>query len=120
MWTYTSRSVSEAASRLNTLLPSLQGKDLTLAIPLILWAVARKSVRDDRLLALAAERFSRAQLSTLPGWNLCAMAWAYEVMDTSGRFSAFQALLAEEIQSRDLLYFDVQSSRLGRFDWSRA
>ena len=112
--------VSEAANRLSTLLPSLRGKDLTLAVPLVLWALAKATVQDDKLLALAAARFSRAQLSTIPGWHLCAMAWAYEVLDTSGRFSAFQAILAEEIQSRDLVYYDVQSSQLGRFDWSQA
>ena len=114
---------SEATIRLKSQLHRLRGKDATMDVPLTVWGLARAKISNDdsdEFVSSVAERFTRAQLSTtIPDWNLCAMTWAYEVMDTSGRFSAFQAILAEEVQSRGLSYYDVQSSRLGRFDWSR-
>ena len=110
--------VWSAAARLNTLLPRLTGNDLIIAVPAVIWASA---MQHDELLASAALRLgSQSALSRLKDFGLCALSWAYEVLDVEEEFTDFRTLLKSEIQRRRLSEADVESSRLGHLKWNHA
>ena len=113
--------VWSAAARLNTLLPRLTGNDLIIAVPAVIWASAKVGVQHDELLASAALRLgSQSALSRLKDFGLCALSWAYEVLDVEEEFTDFRTLLKSEIQRRRLSEADVESSRLGHLKWNHA
>eukprot|EP00435_Cladocopium_sp_Y103_P056765 s243_g19.t1 len=113
--------VWSAAAHLNTLLPKLTGNDLTIAVPAVIWACAKVSVHHDELLASAALRLgSPTALSRLKDFGLCALSWAYQVLDVENDFTDFRMLLKSEIEKRGLSEADVESSRLGHLKWNNA
>ena len=113
--------VWSAAARLNTLLPKLAGNDLIIAVPAVIWASAKVGVQHDELLASAARRLgSQSALSRLKDFGLCALSWAYEVLDVEEEFTDFRTMLGSEIQRRRLSEADVESSRLGHLKWNHA
>lgn len=113
--------VWSAAARLNTLIPELAGNDLIIAVPAVIWACAVVAVQHDELLASAALRFgSQSAVSGLKDFGLCALSWAYQVLDVENDFADFRTLLKSEIDRRDLSEADVESSRFGHLKWNRA
>ena len=110
-----------AAKHLNTLLPGLTGKDLNVDVPAVVWACAKTGVYHPELLASVAQRFgSRAKLSRLKDFGLCALSWSYQLLDRENDFVEFWKLLKGETQRRGLSEADVESSRLGYLKWNRA
>ena len=112
-----------AAARLDALLPRIRGKDLSLAVPVVVWACAKAGVYDGELLGAVARRLgSRSKLSDLPDFGVCALSWSYQVLDTKDDFQDFKALLISEATSaeRGLSEADVQSCELGRFGWKHS
>lgn len=110
-----------AADRLNRGLPQLQGTDLYMNMPLVVWACARSGLHDHPLFVSVAERFtSSAQPSKLPDWDLCALAWAYQVVDPEKSFEDFQQALELEINRRGFSASKVESSKVGSSRWGRA
>ena len=113
--------VRSAAERLDTMLSKLRGKDLTMAVPVTVWACAKAEVNPGELLVSVARRLgSRAKMSSVRGFNLCALLWSYEVLDTQNEFVDFRKLLMSETKKRRVSEADVQSCELGRFQWNRA
>ena len=74
------------------------------------------------LFASVAERFtSSAEASKLPDWDLCALAWAYQVdPEKSFDFEDFQQALKLEIDRRGFSASKVESSQVGSSRWGRA
>ena len=108
-----------AAARLNSLLPTLRGKDFRFTVPVVVWACAKADVYDGELLASVAAHFgSRTKLSALPDFGVCALSWSYQVLDTDGDFEDFKALLMSETEKRGFSEADVQSCRFGRSGWN--
>ena len=108
-----------AAVRLNTLLSRISGKDLSFAVPVILWACAKAEVYDGELLGAVARHLgSRTKLSALPDFGVCALSWSYQVLDTDGDFEDFKALLMSETEKRGFSEADVQSCQRGRSGWN--
>ena len=113
--------VRSAAARLNTLLPSLSGKDLTMAVSIIMWACAKAEVNPSELLVSVARRLgSGAKLRSVPDFNLCALLWSYQVLDAQDEFADFRKLLISETKKRRVSEADVASCELGRFQWNGA
>ena len=72
-----------AAVRLKRVLPELRGKDPFFAVPVIVWACAKKGVLDEGLLRAVAMRFaSNKSISSLPDWGVCALAGPIEGLMT--------------------------------------
>ena len=110
-----------AAARLNTLLPNLGGKDLSWAVPNVVWACAKAEVYHGELLGSVATRLgSRSKLSALPSFSVCALSWSYQVLDTEDDFGDFKALLMSEARKRGFGEADVKSCHRGRFRWNHA
>ena len=108
-----------AAARLNSLLPGLRGKDLSFAVPVVIWACSKAGVYDGELLGAVARRLgSRSKLSALPDFGVCALSWSYQVLDTDGDFEDFKTLLMSETEKRGFSEADVQSCPLGRSGWN--
>ena len=64
--------VGFTASHLSALLPTLKGKDMVLAVPVVVWACARVKVYDEKLWVSVAQRGkSGGTLKTLPDWGIC-------------------------------------------------
>ena len=113
--------LSSTAKRLNTLLPGLRGKDLSLAATVVVWACAKAEVYDGELLDSVARRLgSRTKLSSVPAFNLCALSWSYQVLDTGDVFIDFRKLLTTEAERRGFSEADVESCKRGRFQWNHA
>eukprot|EP00435_Cladocopium_sp_Y103_P051462 s243_g16.t1 len=109
-----------AAARLNTLLPRLRGKDLSFAVPVVVWACAKAEVYDGEFLGSVARRLgSRSKLSSLPDFGVRALSWSYQVLDTEDDFEDFKTLLMSETEKRGFSEADVQSCQFGRSDWKR-
>ena len=110
------------ASRVSTLLPTLKGKDLKLAVPGVVWACARVNFYHEELLVSVADRFLKADgtLEGLTDWGLCALQWSYDVLDPDAQFSQFTNALESERVRRGLSDSDVSESALGIFEWNRA
>ena len=109
------------ASRFSTLLPRLKGKDLRFAVPGVVWACARVNFYHEELLVSVAQRGkSGGTLQTVTDWGLCALQWAYDVLDPDGRFATFKNALESERLYRGLSDSDVSESALGIFEWNRA
>ena len=108
-----------AAARLITLLPGLRGKDLSFAMPVVIWACAKAGVYDGELLGSVARRLgSRSKLAALQGFNLCALSWSYQVLDTDDDFEHFKTLLMSETEKRGFSEAEVESCQRGRFRWN--
>eukprot|EP00435_Cladocopium_sp_Y103_P047122 s243_g13.t1 len=113
--------LKSAAKRLNTLLPRLRGLDLSLAVPVVIWACAKAEVYDGELLESVARRLgSSGKLSPVPGFNLCALSWSYQVLDVENDLTDFRNLLMSEAQRRGFSEADVESCQRGRFRWNHA
>ena len=113
--------VRSAAGRLRALLPQLGGKDLNIAVGVVVWACGKVGVCDHDLLMSVANKFnSRRKLSSLKDFTLCALLWSYGVLDVEDKFTNFRKLLKSETKRRDFSEADVQSSELGYLKWSRA
>ena len=113
--------VGFSASRFSTLLPTLKGKSLGFAIPVVVWACARVNFYHEELLVSTAQRLkSGRDLEALPAWGICALLWSYDVLDTDARFSGFKNSLASERVRRGLSDSDVSESQQGHFDWNQA
>ena len=115
--------VRSVAARLDAVLPQVIGKDLYLAVPVIVWACAKVGVFHDELLVSIARRLSsRSKILALPDFGVGALLWSYQVLDIQDDFGDFRKLLQEESKSskRRLTEADVQSCELGRFRWNRA
>ena len=111
-----------AASRVSTLLPTLKGNDLKLAVPGVIWACARVNFYHEELLVSVAQRLkSGRDLKSLPDWGVCALLWSYDVLDDHhGQFGNFKETVESERVRRGLSDSDVSKSQSGYFDWSRA
>ena len=115
--------LTSAATRVNTLFPKVKGKDLSFAVPVVVWACAKAGVFDSELLDSIARRLgSSSTLSTLsvPAFNLCALSWSYRVLDTDDDFEDFKTQLMSEAQRRGFSEADIQSCQRGRFGWNQA
>ena len=113
--------LTSAAKRLNILLPNLRGKDLNTAVSVMIWACAKAAVYDGELLNSAARRLgSSSMLSSMPDFNLCALSWSYQVLDTDDDFTDFRKLLMSEARRRGFSEADVHSCQRGRFRWNQA
>ena len=100
------------AAQLKRTLPQLKGKDLPFAIPMIVWACATKRVRDAELLGAVAKRFvSNRMIDSLPGWNLCALTWAYRNLDEEGVYRDLVGRLESEISKRGLREEEILAER---------
>ena len=103
-----------AASRFSTLLPTLKGNDLELAVPSVVWAFAKVNFNHDELLVSVADRLkSDGTLQRLTDWSLCAMLWSYDVLDPEVRFAEFKKALESERVRRKLSDSDVWESQSG-------
>jgi len=101
------------------LLPRLRGKDLSFAVPVVIWACSKAGVYDGELLASVAARLgSRTKLSALPDFGVCALSWSYQVLDTDDDFEDFKALLMSETEKRGFSEALVQSCQFGRSGWN--
>ena len=69
---------------------------------------------DDRFYSVA-KRFTSAEGPPIPDWGLCAMAWAYDVVDAPGEVSDFKDLWDKEAKGKGFLYSHVRS-RPGHFN----
>eukprot|EP00435_Cladocopium_sp_Y103_P043512 s243_g12.t1 len=108
-----------AAKHLHTLLPRLNGKDFSFAVPVVVWACAKAEVYDGELLASVARCLgSSSKLSALPGFGVCALSWSYQVLDPEDDFEDVKTLLMSETEERGFSEADVQSCRLGRSGWN--
>ena len=107
------------ASRVSTLLPTLKGNDLKLAVPGVVWACARVNFYHEELLGSVAQK-SGDTLQSLTDWSLCALLWSYDVLDPNARFAEFRDRLESERVRRGLSDSDVSESALGYFAWNRA
>ena len=126
--------VGFAASRFSALLPTLKGKSLQFDIPMVVWACARVNFYHEALLVSSAVNpyheallVSSAQrlksgrdLKTFNDWNLCALQWSYDVLDSDDEFAEFKNTLESERVRRGLSDSDVSESALGIFEWNRA
>eukprot|EP00435_Cladocopium_sp_Y103_P047612 s243_g14.t1 len=108
-----------AAKRLNCLLPRVEGKDLSMAVPVIVWACAKAQVYDGELLVSVSRQLD-TKLSSLRGFNLCAVSWSYQVLDAEDVFEDFKTLLMSEAGRRGFSEADVESCQCGRFQWNQA
>ena len=120
--------------RFSTLLPTLKGNDLKLAIPGVVWACARVNFYHEALsvssavnpyhgallVSVAQHLKSDGTLQGLTDWGLCALQWSYDVLDPDGRFVTFKDTLESERVRRGLSDSDVSESALGIFEWNRA
>eukprot|EP00438_Fugacium_kawagutii_P021956 Skav208052 [mRNA] locus=scaffold1124:104867:106243:- [translate_table: standard] len=110
-----------AAARLNSMLPSMQGRDLLFAVTVTVWACAKARVYHREFLSSIVSRFgSGNDISSLRRFNLCALPWSYEVLDDEQDFTDFRELLMSEVGRQGYSQADVESCRLGRFQWNRA
>ena len=113
--------VGFTASRLSALLPTLKGKDMVFAVPVVVWACGRVNLYHQELLVSIAQRLKSGRaLEALPDWGICALLWSYDVLDTDARFSEFKNALESERVRRGLSDSDVSESQLGYFEWKRA
>ena len=113
--------VGFSASCFSTLLPTLKGKSLGFAIPVVVWACARVKLYHEELLVSVADHLKSGRaLKPLPDWGICALLWSYEVLDPDGRFAEFKNALESERVRRKLSDSDVSKSQSGHFDWNRA
>eukprot|EP00438_Fugacium_kawagutii_P021954 Skav208050 [mRNA] locus=scaffold1124:80188:82671:- [translate_table: standard] len=88
-------------------------------LPFLLWASARVRVYDRELLAAIAERFSPPKRSKKMGlllressFDLCALSWSYQVLDTKSDFVKFRKFLESAISKKGLSKADVESFQL--------
>ena len=108
------RIATAAAMRLKRILPEVKGKDLAFDVPMVLWACGKAEVLDleTELLTEVAERFaSRKSITTLPPWNLCALACAYRNLNDGGAFTNLLDRLESEISKRGLREEEVLAQR---------
>ena len=109
-----------AAGRFSTLIESLNGKDLHLAVPVVVWACARVNLHHYELLASIVKRMeSGGTVRALPDWGLCALLWSYDVLGPDAEFTNFKHKLNSERVRRGLSESDVSESRLGYFKWNQ-
>ena len=108
------RLATAAAMRLKRILPEVKGKDFAFAVPVILWACGKAEVLDleTELLTEVAERFASSNsITTLPPWNLCALACAYRNLDDGGAFANLLDRLESEISKKGLREEEVLAQR---------
>ena len=94
-----------AGERFRRILPDLQGKQLSLDVPTVVWACAKANACDADLLSAVAKRFSsktKTSIESLPHWNLCALAWTYRTLDNHGTFADLLDRLESKILKRGL------------------
>ena len=111
--------VGFTASQFSTLLPTLKGKDLEFAVPVVVWACAKVNLHHEKLMVSASQRLESTALKTFPDWGLCALLWSYDVLDTDGQFAKFKQALESERVRRGLSDSDVLKSQSGYFGWNR-
>eukprot|EP00438_Fugacium_kawagutii_P021950 Skav208046 [mRNA] locus=scaffold1124:15189:16430:- [translate_table: standard] len=108
-----------SVARLRTLLPRLRGKDLSVAVPSVIWACAKLGVYPDDLLHSVSQHLgSRNKLSKLLDFSLCALAWSYQVLDAQDDFKDFKELLKSVVRKRGFSETDIESTRLGSPKWN--
>ena len=106
--------VGFTASRFSTLLPTLKGNDLKLAVPSVVWACAKVNFYHEELLVSVAHSLkSGGTLQTLTDWSLCAMLWSFDVLDPDDQFADFKNALESERVRRGLSDSDVSNSQSG-------
>ena len=67
--------IAASAAQLKRSLPRLKGKELTLSVPMVVWACRRSDVKDQQLFIAVANRFSSHNVvASLPPWDLCALS----------------------------------------------
>ena len=104
--------VKDAVARLKQLLPKLEGDDVRLGVPMILWACAKSETHDAKLLSDSADRFSsRKSISSLQRWELCALAWSFRRLDKTSQFQDRLGRLEAEITQRGLNEPEVLAER---------
>ena len=92
----------------------MQGDNLRLALPTIIWACARLGVRKDDMFVEAFELLgSKRTYSSLSDWGVCALVWSVETLDLKNRFIEFHQKLKKELRKRHLSKVDVQRSQYG-------
>ena len=112
--------VGFAASHFSTLLPTLKGKDLEFAVPVVVWACAKVNLHHEKLMVSASQRLESTALKAFPDWGLCALLWSYDVLDPDGQFANFKQALESERVRRGLSDSDVSKSQSGYFGWKPA
>eukprot|EP00438_Fugacium_kawagutii_P002198 Skav220753 [mRNA] locus=scaffold6504:34656:35498:- [translate_table: standard] len=114
--------IRNAIGHFAALLPQLSGKDLSIAVPTVVWACAKLGVypADGFLVSVSDHLGSRRKLSKLPRFNLCALAWSYQVLDASDDFKDFKGVLKAVVRKRGCSEADVESTKLGHLKWKYA
>ena len=97
------------AIRFSTLPPGRRGKELLWHFLSTFGQLPKMNVCDDDLFYSVAKRFTSAQGPPMPDWGLCAMAWAYDVVDAPGEVSDFKDLRDKETKGKGFLYSHVRS-----------
>lgn len=72
-------------------------------------------VIDEKLLAVTAGL--PWTLTGLRDWDVCALAWAYQVLDPSEQHKSFQVRLCKEVSRRNLTQAQVVRSQHGYEEW---
>ena len=111
--------VRSAATRLNTLIPAFNEKDLGISGPAIVWACAKVQVYDHQMLLLMAKSFRTPNKQFLPNFSLCALLWSYQRL-AADDFADFRKRLMLEIGKRGFSDADVESTQLGVLKWNHA
>ena len=112
--------VQFAASRTMKLIPKMKDLDLTLTVPMVVWACAKLGQHHEDLLSTVAKRFgSPKRISRLSAWGLCSLHGSYHMLDPSGRFSDFSDMLKKELTKRGFSDSDVGWSLEGPLEWAR-
>ena len=110
-----------SAQRFSTLLATVNGKDLALQMPVMVWACAKVNFYHKALLVSAARRAkSDVTWKRLTDWSLCAMLWSYDVLNSDDQFAEFKKALESERVRRKLSDSDVSRSQSGYFEWNQA
>ena len=73
--------IAASAAQLKRFLPRLNGKELMLNVPMVVWACRRSNVEDERLFAAVVDLFSAHELvASLPPWGLRALNLGSELV----------------------------------------
>ncbi|CAE7471632.1 unnamed protein product [Symbiodinium sp. CCMP2456] len=81
----------------------------------VLCALAKLHMPDGGLLEVVASR--TWPVKSMRDWDLCALAWAHETLDSQKDFSTFHIMLRKEIASRGLTERHVLHSQFGYEEW---
>ncbi|CAK9005373.1 unnamed protein product [Durusdinium trenchii] len=100
------------------LTPSVDSRERGLSLPIVAWACAKLGLEDDELLSQVQRLMSAgSQLSSVPDWGVCALAWSYQILDQTQQFGEFQGAVAAEVAKRGLSEADVERSQKGYAEW---